>query len=859
MALLVALGHLGPGAPGARGAEGDDPPAGGPPRPPPVEFGPGEDPRFVVVKFEDGAEVSWRDGAFRDREGGALRLEDFEGRPYEVSRAFERSPDLYRAQREALWRKGVAGGPHQELFFSVRSPSPAATRALLEKLAAEPRIESARVPPAPAPSPTASGTPDLSPQQAYLGPYVQVPPPNPPPLGIRPFWDIPGGTGAGVTVLDIEYGWTLSHEDLPSVRLVGPTPDFPNGFSAAQARAETHHGTAALGIVAGQHNGFGIDGIAPDAVVLVAGSWTRDSDSFPQNVANAIDRAAAALAAGDVMLLEVQMPGPRWAGGTGQFGLLPAEWDDMVYAAIRAATASGIIVVEAAGNGSQDLDDPLYQGKFDRATRDSGALIVSHVVSAPPQPGVQPTTNFGRRIDLHFWDNPGPGTGYVTAGYGDLQDSADDRADYTGAFTASSACSATIAGGIASLQGIALRLFGAPLTVGEMGQVLARTGFPYGGVSSVAGVRPDFDGALRDLLSSRLGMNTSLAGATLNPSFEVLDRDWHRHRLAFPAAGGTHRASMAEVAHVYTQDAGTLFWQGAFVVPYGAQALAVDWELLAGHPDGAPCRERTARIWIERPDGESVTLADLDDCTPLLEPLASPSSPYTTGTGWRVSRSADLSAFAGEIGVLHVEAAALADRGAIAIHFDNVRFETLAAPSITAITPANGPICGGTEVVVRGEGLSAGDTLVRIGGAALLNQRFLDATAIAGETPEGASAGAADVEVSSSSGADTILDGFTYAAAACEPSFRRGDCNQDGDFDLSDAIFGLNALFTGGTAPACKKACDANDDGSHDISDASRFLGHLFLGGPRPPEPYPGCGSDTTEDALTCAAPTECA
>src|SRR4030095_13920324 len=50
--------------------------------------------------------------------------------------------------------------------------------------------------------------------------------------------------------------------------------------------------------------------------------------------------------------------------------------------------------------------------------------------------------------------------------------------------------------------------------------------------------------------------------------------------------------------------------------------------------------------------------------------------------------------------------------------------------------------------------------------------------------------------------------------------FRRGDANSDAILDLSDAIFTLASLFSGGPAPACEDAADSNDDGTLDISDA---------------------------------------
>ncbi len=87
--------------------------------------------------------------------------------------------------------------------------------------------------------------------------------------------------------------------------------------------------------------------------------------------------------------------------------------------------------------------------------------------------------------------------------------------------------------------------------------------------------------------------------------------------------------------------------------------------------------------------------------------------------------------------------------------------------------------------------------------------------------------------------------------------FSRGDCNNDGGFDIGDPVSALSALFVGGTpTPDCLDACDANDDGGFDIGDPVSFLSSLFVGGSPPPAAptFPACGVDPTDtDALDCA------
>jgi hypothetical protein len=86
---------------------------------------------------------------------------------------------------------------------------------------------------------------------------------------------------------------------------------------------------------------------------------------------------------------------------------------------------------------------------------------------------------------------------------------------------------------------------------------------------------------------------------------------------------------------------------------------------------------------------------------------------------------------------------------------------------------------------------------------------------------------------------------------ASSTSLRRGDSNGDGSVNVSDAVFGLNYLFTGGIEPGCQDAADSNDDGTLDVSDPVHLLLALFGGfDPLPP----GCGNDLTADPLGCAS-----
>ncbi len=83
-------------------------------------------------------------------------------------------------------------------------------------------------------------------------------------------------------------------------------------------------------------------------------------------------------------------------------------------------------------------------------------------------------------------------------------------------------------------------------------------------------------------------------------------------------------------------------------------------------------------------------------------------------------------------------------------------------------------------------------------------------------------------------------------------SFIRGDCNSDGEIDISDAVKNLLFLFARHSID-CEDACDVNDSGKNTIADVVYVLRFLFAGGQNPPPPYPNSGMDPTPDFLSCS------
>lgn len=69
---------------------------------------------------------------------------------------------------------------------------------------------------------------------------------------------------------------------------------------------------------------------------------------------------------------------------------------------------------------------------------------------------------------------------------------------------------------------------------------------------------------------------------------------------------------------------------------------------------------------------------------------------------------------------------------------------------------------------------------------------------------------------------------------ACHNLYVRGDANNDGILDVSDAVFILSYLFIGGSSSECLEYGDLNGDNTIDISDSIYLLEYLFKGSSPP-------------------------
>lgn len=434
------------------------------------------EPLRLEVKFVDGAGVRLIDGRFLANSDEVGELDQLlEGMGAVRSRTFQQSDDwlqTFRAQGEAR-----SGRPLHDLslFYSVRLNEGDDVSEICDRLNAFGCVELAYPvgkggdPVVTAPAALGT-TPDFEGFQDYR---------EAAPLGVDADYGntFAGGTGLGTTIADTETGWTDDHEDIAH-KALGNFVGFTN------APYPWNHGTAVVGELVGENNESGVLGICYSSDIVLSSHQSLAGTNIPGGVMNAI----AAVGPGDMVLLEVQCFG-------GPPGPFPCEYVPSTFAAIEAATANGIHVFAAAGNGNNNLDSGAYGGLFDLNVRDSGAVMVGASNGASLDKAS--FSNFGTRLDAHGW-----GFNVATAGYGDLQGGPATE-QYTLTFSGTSSASPIVVGAGSILNSIHLSVLGVPLEPLVLRELLTATGTPQGSGGQI-GPRPDVRAAIEELNLPRI-------------------------------------------------------------------------------------------------------------------------------------------------------------------------------------------------------------------------------------------------------------------------------------------------------------------------------------------------------------------
>ena len=437
------------------------------------------------IKFTDETSIRLRDGRFASTRGFDTTEMGWiaDGYGFMARRMFDRPEAVLDAERRAAEQHSGAELADKNLWYVLDLDPVTNADDLLAALDALPYVEYAYRAPTPQPPPV-----DHRASQFYQLPAASD--------GIDTdfAWTIPGGTGSNVKVIDIEYSFNSSHEDL-------------TGVSSALIELNTqcdpfdfNHGTAVMGILFADNDATGITGSVFDAA---GGFVNANSCEYGYQLAEAIDLAHSQLSAGDAILIEQQVWGPDDeftvcdGNGGSQEGLVAVEWVPAYYDAIAAATADGISVIEAGGNGSCNLDEARFGSPFPSGKSDSRAIIVGAGSSSVAAGGLAPVhrrllySAYGSRVNLQGW-----GENVTTTGYGDASGTTANK-HYTNTFGGTSSSSPIVTSAVAALSSIGQQQ-GVTLTPEQIRSALTATGTPQNTttVSGNIGPLPDLARAL---------------------------------------------------------------------------------------------------------------------------------------------------------------------------------------------------------------------------------------------------------------------------------------------------------------------------------------------------------------------------
>ncbi|MGG5208720.1 S8 family peptidase [Chryseobacterium sp. MIQD13] len=321
-------------------------------------------------------------------------------------------------------------------------------------------------------------TPDLESLQTYLN--------DNPGINAKYAWSR-GITGQNIRIHDVEYGFYKTHEMLSNQNSIQLEPGYsPNsGLSGNNYR---DHGTAVVSILGSVKDNIGLSGAAYNASEIKGYmEWT----TVGYNRAAAVSRSISASQAGDIILYEMQT-----GGKDGQY--CPAEYDSVIWDLTKAATDSGIIIIAAAGNGNQNLDDPFYASYMARGN--SGAIIVGAGSPNTTHSKLSFST-YGNRVDVQGW-----GSNVLAAGYGSYQKYDNDNNRTYNYFSGTSSATPVVASAATLIQSFYRQTTGQYLTPAAMKNLLISTGIPQGGTvaNQKIGPLPNVKNAILQLESNFL-------------------------------------------------------------------------------------------------------------------------------------------------------------------------------------------------------------------------------------------------------------------------------------------------------------------------------------------------------------------
>lgn len=395
---------------------------------------------LCVVQFSEDTRIRLRDGQLVSLEGrdlGAVEAFLKANPEIKVERVFqsveENELDAYVERGERMSGVDVADLNN---FYLLRVPTNRNPKALLQDLLKLELVQTCYYEPIAVPATCGVDTAPVTPSWVTSQDYREAAPTG---IDINYAWSHDSNYGNGTSSYwfqDLEWGWCEDHEDFASTFSIRNPPD-------SGVADDFNHGTAVVSIVGACDDGKGMTGLVPDVRLT-----TRVVSNYA-TTADALTAIGSDLVTGETYLIEMHGQGPD-PGTTctcncGQFRYIAMEYWTANYNAILANSTNGRFCIEAAGNGSMDLDWAGYGGAFDLGTRDSQAIVVGAGTSGATH-NPECWTNHGSRISAQGW-----GDSVYAAGYGDLFNQTSCQQDYTAGFSGTSSASPIVTGAAISL------------------------------------------------------------------------------------------------------------------------------------------------------------------------------------------------------------------------------------------------------------------------------------------------------------------------------------------------------------------------------------------------------------------------
>ncbi len=618
---------------------------------------------------------------------------------------------------------------------------------------------------------SASGTPSFQGDQDYL---------EVGPDGVDAYYanEFADGDGTGVKIVDIEGAWNVSHEEL-----VGNPPTVTIGGNGS----DNDHGTAVMGEILAADNGTGTRGIVPGA-------------QWGYTALGSMITAAQSMNPGDVFLIELHTPGPHFNFQvvSGQEGFVAMEYFQANFDEFVQVWAMGMIVCEAAGNGSENYDDTsIYQQKFDTTFRNSHAIMCG--AGAPPNQfmtyGIARHrlgfSNYGERVNLQ-----GYGNGVTTTGYGNLYSGGSQNSWFTNSFSGTSSASPIVTGSVMALQAAYKAASGGvPLDADEVRTILNATGTQQQAdtlehIGPLPNLRAGLDTLFGVIIDADLGAVPQFARAPVAVSFSATPlAPISAYRWDF---GDGDTATVEDPNHIYTSaglyDLNLRIEKGAdtLTVRKPNRLLIVADTLISEDASGAVGSQVAVDIYARN-----------------TRPLTQLVIPFS----WS---------------------------GPASLNFDSVstvglRTETFAAPSQISIDPFNKRAAYSLTETAPGAALAAGvGVVLRV---------YFTITGGAGATPH-------PITMPSYNGItplfatdivnfipDTLSGAVTVETTCCTVA---GDANFDFSANIGDVTFLIARIFNSGPAPVCSQSADANADGTVNIADVTFLISWIFTSSASP-------------------------